>query len=143
MNRLIASLTGGGLGSSKPSEILPLQPIVYGSEEFIKRKFLDARPYPNTSLEIRFPDGTIKKGITKLDLEGESGKDNMLVEYTDNTEQRFTSKDGEIEVKFGRVKAHYRGGRKRNKTRRNKTRRNKTRRNKTRRNKKSRKSRKI
>ena len=90
-------------------------------------------PYPNTSLEIRFPDGTIKKGITKLDWEGESGKDNMLVEYTDKTEQRFTSKDGEIEVKFGHVKSHYRGGRKRNKTRRNKTRRNK----------KSRKSRKI
>ena len=82
MNRLIASLTGGGLGSSRPSEILPLQPIVYGSDKFIKRKFLDARPYPNTSLEIRFPDGTIKKGITKLDLAGESGKDNMLVEYT-------------------------------------------------------------
>jgi len=138
MDRLIASLTGGGLGSSRPSQILPLQPIVYGSDKFIKRKFLDARPYPDTSLEIRFPDGTIKKGITKLDLEGEPGKDNMLVEYTDNTEQKFTSKDGEIEVKFGHVKAHYRGGRKRNKTRRNKTRRNKTRRNK-----KSRKSRKI
>jgi len=85
---------------------------------FIKLSTFDARPYPNTSLTIKFSDGRIKECMTIRDAGVEPGAQNIMVEYGDGTTQRFTSAD-DIDVKINGVTAHYRGGKKR-KTRRNK-----------------------
>jgi hypothetical protein len=88
------------------------------TDEFIKLSTFTARPYPNTSLTIKFPDGRIKECKAIRDSDAEPGAQNIMVEYGDGTTQRFTSSD-DIDVKINGVTAHYRGGKKR-KTRRNK-----------------------
>lgn len=91
------------------------------TDHFIKLSDITARPYPMTRVRIMFvDDGTIKDAMVIRDEKAESGPQNIMVEYNDNTTQNFTAADGEkIKIQIGEPIAHYRGGRK-HKTLRNK-----------------------
>jgi hypothetical protein len=87
------------------------------TDDFIQLSKFTARPYPNTSVSIKFSDGTIRDGKVIRDDNARPGAQNIMIIYDDDqTTQRFTADDGDsIMIKNNGVTAHYRGGKRKNK----------------------------
>ena len=123
MKRKNGKMLGGGWFDDIKSSIgLASKPIGQSpTTDFINLSTITARPYPGTSVEIKFSDGTIQKGTVVRDDTAPEGAQNITIEYDNGKTQKFTSANSDVEIKIGSVIQHYRGGKKRRSQKKSKT----------------------